>query len=160
MPEAKKDVEKKDDFLYIVRMGNRDLDGQRNIRSALADLKGIGDRLAGMIVRKFNVDETKKIGELPEQTLDQIRAFVESKDYEGLPEWALNHRNEIVSGSDMNLISNELDMQLQDDVNLMKKIRSYKGIRHETGHKVRGQRTRANGRHGLAIGVVKKKEGQ
>lgn len=160
MPEAKKEIEKKDDFLYIVRIGNKDLDGQRNVRVALADLRGIGDRLAGIIVKKFNVDVTKRIGELPEETLEQIREFVESKSFEGLPEWTLNHRNETVTGTDMNLISNDLDIQLQDDINLMKKIRSYKGIRHETGHKVRGQRTRANGRRGLAIGVIKKREGQ
>lgn len=63
-----------------------------------------------------------------------------------------------MSGRSYNLISNELDLQLQDDINMMRKVRSYKGVRHETGHKVRGQRTRSNGRKGLAIGVIKKKE--
>ena len=58
----------------------------------------------------------------------------------------------------MNLVSNDLEIQLQDNVNLMRRIRSYKGIRHETGHKVRGQRTRSNGRKGLTIGVQRKKE--
>src|SRR2546422_6033274 len=38
----------------------------------------------------------------------------------------------------------------------MKMIRSYKGVRHETGQKVRGQRTRSNGRTGLTVGVTKK----
>ncbi len=160
MPEAKKDVEKKDDFLYIVRMGNRDLNGERKVRLALADLKGVGDRLAGIIVKKFNIDETKRIGELPEETLDKIKNFVESKTFEGVPEWMYNHRNDVATGTDANLISNDLEMQLQDDINLLKKIRSYRGIRHETGRKARGQRTRANGRHGLSIGVVKKREGR
>ena len=45
----------------------------------------------------------------------------------------------------------------QEDVNRMKKTRSYKGIRHESGHKVRGQRTSSNGRRGSTIGVVRKK---
>ena len=89
---------------------------------------------------------------------EKIREFVESKTYDGLPDWALNHRNETITGENLNLVSNDLTIQLQDDINFLKKIKSYKGIRHETGHKVRGQRTRANGRHGLAIGVVKKKE--
>jgi len=50
------------------------------------------------------------------------------------------------------------DVAVQDDINRMKRIRSYKGIRHEKGKKVRGQRTRSNGRKGLAVGVIKKRE--
>jgi small subunit ribosomal protein S13 len=30
-------------------------------------------------------------------------------------------------------------------------------VRHETGQKVRGQRTRANGRTGLTLGVMRQK---
>ena len=41
-------------------------------------------------------------------------------------------------------------------MNLMKMIRSYRGVRHERGQKVRGQRTRSNGRTGMAAGVLKK----
>ena len=46
---------------------------------------------------------------------------------------------------------------LEDDINRMKKVKSYKGIRHASGHKVRGQRTYSNGRRGLALGVSKRK---
>ena len=46
-----------------------------------------------------------------------------------------------------------------DDLNRMKKVKSYKGIRHASGHKVRGQRTYSNGRKGLALGVSRKKGG-
>ncbi|MCL5439540.1 MAG: 30S ribosomal protein S13 [Thermoplasmataceae archaeon] len=158
MADDKKVAEKKEDFLYIVRIGSKDLDGERNVKNALADLKGIGDRLSMIIVKKLGLDPTKKIGDMKEPEIEKIREFVESKSYEGLPDWVLNHRNEIISGEDMNLISNDLTVQLQEDLNFMKKMKSYKGVRHETGHKVRGQRTKANGRHGLAIGVVKKKE--
>lgn len=38
----------------------------------------------------------------------------------------------------------------------MKMVRSYRGVRHERGQKVRGQRTRSNGRTGMAAGVIKK----
>src|SRR5437899_3102049 len=44
----------------------------------------------------------------------------------------------------------------RDDTNVMRMIRSYKGVGHETGQKVRGQRTRSNGRTGLTVGVTKK----
>ncbi|HOW33966.1 MAG TPA: 30S ribosomal protein S13, partial [Methanoregulaceae archaeon] len=45
-----------------------------------------------------------------------------------------------------------------EDINLLRKIRCYRGIRHETGQKVRGQRTKSTGRTGLTVGVKKKKE--
>ena len=56
------------------------------------------------------------------------------------------------------LISVEVATRLRDDINLMKMIRSYRGVRHEAGLPVRGQRTRANGRFGLALGVSKRRE--
>jgi small subunit ribosomal protein S13 len=40
----------------------------------------------------------------------------------------------------------------------MKRIKSYKGVRHHLGLKVRGQRTRSTGRHGLVVGVVRAKQ--
>ncbi|MEM0158127.1 MAG: 30S ribosomal protein S13 [Thermoplasmataceae archaeon] len=154
-----KDENKKDEnFQYIVRMANRDLNGERTVEMALYDLKGVGVRLAQMITAKLNLPRDKKIGELSEQQIEQLRDFVESKGYEGIPEWALNHRAEFTTGEDLNLVTNDLDIQIQDDINLMKKIKSYKGVRHEKGKKVRGQRTRSNGRKGLTVGVQRKKE--
>ena len=151
-------TDKKEDFQYIVRMASRDLDGERKVRLALADLKGVGDRLAQIIVKKLDNPADKKIGELKEEYLYRMREFIESRDYEGLPSWTLNHRKETVSGSDVNIVSNDLDLAIQDDVNLMKKIKSYRGVRHEKGKKVRGQRTRSNGRKGLTVGVQRKKD--
>jgi small subunit ribosomal protein S13 len=49
-------------------------------------------------------------------------------------------------------------MANDDDVNRMRKMRSYRGIRHETGQKVRGQRTKSTGRTGTTVGVKRKKE--
>jgi small subunit ribosomal protein S13 len=77
-----------------------------------------------------------------------------------MPVWLLNHRKDIATGKDLNLLSNDLNLQISDDINLMKKMRSYRGLRHEQGHKVRGQKTRSNGRHGLSMGVIRKKQEQ
>jgi len=38
----------------------------------------------------------------------------------------------------------------------MTDIRTWKGVRHSLGLKVRGQRTRTTGRKGRAVGVAKK----
>lgn len=157
MPEEKK--QEKEDFLYIVRVANRDLKGERRVDQALSDIEGIGPRLAKIIARLLEIPAKERIGDLKEDQIEKLREFVEKKEYEEIPEWALNHRNDPVTGGDYNLVTNELSMQIQDDINYMKKIKSYKGIRHETNHKVRGQRTRSNGRKGLSIGVTRKREG-
>ncbi|MCL6091081.1 MAG: 30S ribosomal protein S13 [Candidatus Thermoplasmatota archaeon] len=155
---AQDQKEKRDDFQYIVRIASKDLNGERSVELALADLKGVGIRLSDMIILKLGLPKNKKIGELSEEQIDQLSDFVESEKYEGLPSWALNHRREMVSGDDLNLVTNDLDIQIQDDINAMKKIKCYRGVRHERGKKVRGQRTRSNGRKGLTVGVQRKKD--
>ncbi|HDD46536.1 MAG TPA: 30S ribosomal protein S13, partial [Candidatus Aenigmarchaeota archaeon] len=44
------------------------------------------------------------------------------------------------------------------DINFMKKIKTYKGIRHALGLPVRGQRTRSSFRKGRTIGVKRKEK--
>ncbi len=153
-------ADKKNDenFQYIVRIAGKDIKGERSVKLALADISGIGDRLSSILIKKFNLIPDQKIGELSEDKILEIRNYVENKEYKDLPSWLLNHRNDISTGKDFNLLSNDLNLQINDDINLMKKMRSYRGIRHETGHKVRGQKTRSNGRHGLSMGVIRKRE--
>lgn len=157
--ESQQQVEDKD-FLYIVRIASRDLNGERKVRLALADIKGVGDRLANVIVKELDLPPNERLGDLAEDQIEALRNYIESREYEQLPDWMLNHRNEVFTGGDYNLVSNELEMQIQDDINFMKKMRSYRGIRHEKGKSVRGQRTRSNGRRGLSVGVIRKKEGR
>jgi small subunit ribosomal protein S13 len=157
MADNKKNDE---NFQYIVRIANKDIKGERKLNLALADVNGIGDRLATILIKKFNLDKNRQIGELSEDEVLEIRKYVENKEYDGMPVWLLNHRKDISTGKDLNLLSNDLNLQINDDINLMKKMRSYRGLRHEQGHKVRGQRTRSNGRHGLSMGVIRKKQEQ
>jgi small subunit ribosomal protein S13 len=54
------------------------------------------------------------------------------------------------------LIGADLALSVKTDVDFMTDIRTWKGIRHSLGLKVRGQRTRTTGRKGRAVGVAKK----
>jgi hypothetical protein len=76
----------------------------------------------------------------------------------GIPRYMLNRRIDPVTGEDMHLISSQLRFIVKSDIDAMRKMRSYKGIRHELGLPVRGQRTRTSFRGGRAVGVAKKKE--
>ncbi|PKK85119.1 MAG: 30S ribosomal protein S13, partial [Thermoplasmata archaeon HGW-Thermoplasmata-1] len=64
------------------------------------------------------------------------------------------------TGDDAHLIGADLAIKNRDNINLMRMMRCWKGIRHEQGQRVRGQRTRAHGRQGLAVGVIKRAEPQ
>ena len=68
----------------------------------------------------------------------------------------LNRRGDIETGADIHVMGMDLNMTLREDLDLMKKMRSYKGIRHERGLRVRGQRTRSSGRTGAIVGVSRK----
>ena len=160
-PEKKKGAKKSaktegDDFNYIVRIAASDIDGQKRTVIGLQSIKGVGKRVAEIIAKKAGVDPAVKMGSLPEDKIKEIEELVTSY-VEYAPEWAINRQNDYESGADMHLIGNDLELTQKDDINRMKMIRCYRGIRHETHHKVRGQRTRSNGRHGLTMGVSKKK---
>ncbi len=145
------------EFKYIVRIAETDLDGNRPVLYALQGIKGIGYRVAEGIVKNANLDPKEKIGNLSDEKIEEIRVLVEEKLEDMLPAWMMNRRKDYLTGEDRHLLATDLDLQKQEDINRLKRIRAYRGIRHERGLPVRGQRTRSNGRRGLAVGVSRKK---
>src|SRR5437773_1675988 len=57
------------------------------------------------------------------------------------------------------MVGSEITIMLREDLNRLKKIRSWRGHRHERKLPTRGQRTKNNGRFGGAVGVQRKVEG-
>jgi small subunit ribosomal protein S13 len=145
-----------DDFKYIVRIAATDVDGAKPVRYALTQVKGVGDTLAHIIAREADVDETVKIGNLPDKQIEQLNDLVVNTA-DVVPPWMRNRQRDIETGEDKHLIGPEIDMTRRDDINRLKKIKSYRGLRHEKGLPVRGQRTRGNKRSGLAVGVSRRK---
>jgi small subunit ribosomal protein S13 len=142
-------------FRYIVRVVNTDLDGTRPAGLALTGVDGVGLRLAEVACQLANVPAKERIGNLPEATVDGIEAALASLPTK-VPQWMINHRREPVLGEEIHYIGPDLLTRRRDDINQMRMVRSYRGVRHERGQKVRGQRTRSNGRTGMAAGVLKK----
>lgn len=145
----------KSEFKYIVRIANTDLQGEKSVVVALAGVKGVGVRTAEIIADRLGLDRRSRIGDLSDEKIEEIEVTLEELP-SIVPSWLLNRRKDLETGADVHIIAADLDVSLRDDVNLLKKIRCYRGIRHETGQKVRGQRTRSNGRSGLTVGVMKK----
>jgi small subunit ribosomal protein S13 len=145
-----------EEIKYFVRVMNTDLDGTKAVHIALTGIPGIGMHTARIISRLADVNPRAILGKMDEESVDRIRNVVDTYR-ENVPEWMLNRPNDIYTGEAKQLLGTDLRMAFEDDVNRMRKIRCYRGIRHETGQKVRGQRTKSTGRTGTTVGVKRKK---
>lgn len=155
-PRAPKKLEGvKEDFRYIVRMANTDLDGTRSVAYSLTALHGVGIRVAEAVAELAGVSRTERLGNLSEAQTDKIQEILGNLG-EISPHWMVNRPKDWESGVDLHVFGADVEIHRRDDINRMKMIRCYKGVRHDTGQKVRGQRTRSNGRTGLTVGVIKK----
>ncbi|HKZ88801.1 MAG TPA: 30S ribosomal protein S13 [Thermoplasmata archaeon] len=156
VPKAPKKLEGvKEDFRYIVRMANTDLDGTRSVVYSLTAIRGVGRRVAEALADLSGVSRTERLGNLSEAQTDKLKDIL-GKLGELVPPWMVNRPKDWETGADFHAFGADVEVRLRDDINRMKMIRSYKGVRHDTGQKVRGQRTRSNGRTGLTVGVIKK----
>ncbi|MDL2246600.1 30S ribosomal protein S13 [Methanobrevibacter sp. OttesenSCG-928-K11] len=142
-----------DDFKHLVRISRKDVDGNKTIEHALTDIKGVGLSLSRSMTLKLGLNSTDKIGYINDDDVLKIQEIIENPKEFGIPEWMLNRRNDFETGETTHLIESDLDMTLRDDLNRMKKTRSYKGRRHEVGLPVRGQRTKSTFRKGSSVGV-------
>ena len=142
-----------DDFKHLVRISRKDVKGNKTIEHALTDIKGVGLSLSSAMILTLGLDATAKIGYISDEDVLKIEDILENPKKFNIPEWMLNRRNDFETGETSHLIESDLSMKLRDDLNRMKKTRSYKGRRHEVGLPVRGQRTKSTFRKGSSVGV-------
>jgi len=151
----KRPPDAKENFRYIIRLANTDLEGARTVVYALTNIKGLGIRMAEVVTDLAGIPRSERIGNLTDEQVAKIQEVLTNLG-ETAPIWMVNRPHDWETGVDLHLFGSDVDLRLRDDLNRMKMIRCYRGIRHEQGQKVRGQRTRSNGRTGLTVGVVKK----
>jgi small subunit ribosomal protein S13 len=142
----------------IIRIQSFDIPGSKNILSGLTRIKGISWATSRAICKKLNIPKEKKISELSEKDINNIEEFLKNPDF---PDFLKNRRKDPETGETEHLNGIDLDLRKDFDIKRMRKIKSYKGIRHTFKLPVRGQRTRGNFRKiGKAVGVKKSKIGK
>lgn len=146
-----------EEFKHMVRIARKDINGNKTIENALADVKGVGKALSRAIGIVMGLDLSQKIGYLSDDKVTEIEEKIRDPKSLNIPDWMLNRRNDYESGETGHLIESDLMMTLRDDLNRMKKTRSYKGRRHEVGLPVRGQRTKSTFRKGSSVGVRRRR---
>ncbi len=148
-------VEEKQQLKPFFRVLNTDLIGEKPISQALLKIPGVGFSLANAICSFLHIPKTKKAGSFGDEDAKRIEAFL--KTGKDVPSWLLNRRHDENDGETKHLLTSDLKFNLDNDIKRLKKIKSYRGIRHAQGQPTRGQRTRSHFRHGRAVGVQKTK---
>lgn len=107
----------------MARIAGVELQDNWRIDYALTRIKGIGWSLSKKVLKDLGIEESKRISELKGEDLSRISAKLEEYPIEG-----------------------ELLRIVRSNIARLKSINSYRGIRHNRGLPVRGQRTRSNAR--------------
>jgi small subunit ribosomal protein S13 len=144
---------------HLVRIHNTDLPGEKPIYYALTRIKGVSMMFSNAICLVANVDRDAITGLMPDQDILKINDVLKNPSHYNIPSWLFNRRSDPITGQDLHVLTSDLDFAQSSDIKFMQKIRCYKGVRHQLGQPVRGQRTRSNFRKnkGKATGVFKTK---
>ena len=92
---------------------------------ALTYIHGIGRTSARQILDKLSIERSRRMNDLSEDELNQIRKEIESEGY---------------------TIEGELRRAVSMNIKRLMDIGCYRGIRHRAGLPLRGQRTKNNSR--------------
>jgi small subunit ribosomal protein S13 len=140
------------EFRYIVRIADTDLRGSESLESELTQIKGISINLSKAIVKAANLTDLQ-VGYMKDTEAQKIEEVLTNPEAFGVPPWLFNRQKDLETGENRHLIGSDLTLQTESDIDLMKESRSWKGIRHGLGLKVRGQRTKTTARSGRVVSV-------
>lgn len=141
---------------HMIRMCNTNIDGRRQILKALTTIKGIGMRFARTLLTRTQIRNCRA-GELTAEEQQRLIDAIQDPKSVGIPIWMYNYRKEYTTGEDKHLVGNQIDAAFRFSLERGKKIKAVRECRLARGMKVRGQRTKSNGRHGRIVGVSRKK---
>jgi len=142
----------------LVRVAGYDIPGSKKLYPGLTRIKGVGWFISNAICLKLGFPRDKKVAELTKEDIQKIEKFLKNPE---IRDHMKNRQKDEETGETHHYIGTDLEMKKDFDIRKMKKIRSYKGIRHASGQPVRGQRTRSHFRKkGQLVSVKKKKEGK
>ncbi len=135
-------------------MGN-DIPGERKSIVGLTQIKGIGYNFATAILDTLKINTNSNIGNLSGANVEAIEKLILDPIGGNFPTWFLNRNKDIETGANLHLLTSDIPFTLRNDIERERITASWRGYRHLSGLKVRGQRTRTSGRKGGAVGVAK-----
>jgi small subunit ribosomal protein S13 len=108
----------------VARIAGVNIPTNKRVLIALQYIHGIGPAKAREIVRKVNIPESRRVNELSDSEVLQIRETID-RDY---------------------MVEGDLRREVAMNIKRLMDLGSYRGLRHRRGLPVRGQRTHTNAR--------------
>lgn len=108
----------------MLRISGVNIPDEKRIEVSLTYIYGIGRSTAIEILEELNIDSLKRTKDLSEKEQNEIRSYVEKKIK----------------------VEGELKLAVRDNIKRLKEVGCYRGVRHQRGLPVRGQRTKTNTR--------------
>ena len=142
-----------EEFRHIVRICGTDMDGSKKLAYGLAKIKGIGISFAQSIIKKAQLNPEIRIGLLSDEDVQKLESLINSREKGKIPSFLFNRRKDLETGTDIHLYGSDLTFRQKLDIDFVRALKSWRGVRHSLGLKVRGQKTRTSGRKGKAMGV-------
>ena len=87
-----------EDFSYILRMADTDIDGLKPLATALTAVKGVGARTANQICKNTGFDAASLAGHLSVEDQEKLRLAIEGYN-ESVPLWMLNRQRDLETGT-------------------------------------------------------------
>ena len=106
------------------RIAGTDVPNDKRILISLTYIYGVGLTTSRVVLQEARIDENTKTSKLTEEEIGHIAGVID--------------RNYVVEG--------QLRRQIKQNVDRLRDIGCYRGLRHRRGLPVRGQRTRTNAR--------------
>lgn len=101
-----------------------DIPNERPLWIALTYIKGVGRTASKSILSELNIDPFQRSRDLKEDEAAQIAEYID--------------KNLVVEG--------QLERQIHENIERLKRIRCYRGSRHRNNLPARGQQTQSNAR--------------
>ena len=122
----------------MARIAGVNIPTNKRVVIALQYIHGIGPKVAGEIVKQTNIEESRRVHELSDAEVLQIREVID-RDY---------------------LVEGDLRRETSMNIKRLMDLGCYRGLRHRRGLPVRGQRTSTNARtrKGPAKAIAGKKK--
>ena len=108
----------------MLRIAGVNVPDEKRVVISLTYIYGIGPSTAAKILKDLDISDEKRTKDLTDAEQNQIREYVEKKIR----------------------IEGELKHEIRSNVKRLKEITAYRGVRHQRGLPVRGQRTKTNNR--------------
>ena len=141
----------------LIRILSTDIPGRKSVYSGLTKIKGISWGFSNAICNVLGIDRNRKIQDLKEAEIKKITEFIKNPS---LPSFMLNRRKDFVTGESRHLSGADVSLEREFDIKRLRKIKSYRGLRHALGQPTRGQRTKSHFRKNKAVGVIGKGKGK